>query len=304
MWFDISLPTAVAGCLGIASSFVGSLYLLPRSIQNLSHDNPTRIWYRFGAVSLVCVGTPVALFLLGKTGTTGMPMLEWIGIRKEGLVSATVLPLGLFVTLFLGPIAHHTFSYFQEPVIVGRDKNTSLLEFLNEFFPNFSSNSAAQLRNILVAPISEELCFRACMAPLLLSAGLSNSMIITCAPLFFGVAHLHHAIDHVRDGWSISQVVKVVAVQFTYTSIFGALEMFIYLRTGHLASICLIHMWCNLLGLPPLSFLNAHSPVYEHRQKIGLAYGIGIVGFIAGLFPLTDPSIYGCKLWMLNSIQN
>lgn len=40
------------------------------------------------------------------------------------------------------------------------------------------------------------------------------------------------------------------ALQFTYTTLFGGYATFVYLRTGSLLSVILVHTFCNWMGLP------------------------------------------------------
>lgn len=67
---------------------------------------------------------------------------------------------------------------------------------------NYWKNSVTDilwLRNHVVAPLSEEFVFRACMMPLILqSFNAVASVFIT--PLFFGVAHIHHIIERINMG--------------------------------------------------------------------------------------------------------
>lgn len=51
----------------------------------------------------------------------------------------------------------------------------------------------------MVAPLSEEFTFRACMMPLLLQS-IQPLTAVLITPLFFGVAHLHHMIERLRSG--------------------------------------------------------------------------------------------------------
>uniref|UniRef100_A0A8C3SN40 CAAX prenyl protease 2 n=1 Tax=Chelydra serpentina TaxID=8475 RepID=A0A8C3SN40_CHESE len=53
------------------------------------------------------------------------------------------------------------------------------------------------LRNQVIAPLTEELVFRACMLPMLIPCTGQGPAIFTC-PLFFGVAHFHHVIEQLR----------------------------------------------------------------------------------------------------------
>ena len=51
----------------------------------------------------------------------------------------------------------------------------------------------------MIAPLSEEWTFRACMLPLLLQCFSPPIAILVCT-LFFGVAHFHHVVERTRRG--------------------------------------------------------------------------------------------------------
>jgi hypothetical protein len=51
----------------------------------------------------------------------------------------------------------------------------------------------------------QEVVFRGCMIPLLVAAGFSRLAIIFGSPVFFGVAHLHHALQMIREGRPVSE---------------------------------------------------------------------------------------------------
>lgn len=57
-------------------------------------------------------------------------------------------------------------------------------------------------RNQVVAPLSEEWTFRACMLPLLLQCFSQTTAYFIC-PLFFGVAHFHHLVENTRRGMDL-----------------------------------------------------------------------------------------------------
>lgn len=118
------------------------------------------------------------------------------------------------------------------------------------------------------------------------------------SPLFFGVAHLHHCYGMVQQGVPVRQAVLTSAVQMTYTTLFGALEMFLFLRTGHLAAVFAVHSWCNLAGLPSLAFLHEADPNHGKRHLIGAVYAAGIAAFALGLGPLTSPALYRNDMYL------
>jgi prenyl protein peptidase len=79
-----------------------------------------------------------------------------------------------------------------------------------------------------------------------------NNTIIFLTPIVFGLAHIHHfyefRITHPHTPL-ISAVLRTV-LQLTYTTLFGGYATFIYLRTGSLLSVILVHAFCNWMGFP------------------------------------------------------
>jgi prenyl protein peptidase len=61
------------------------------------------------------------------------------------------------------------------------------------------------LRNYVIAPISEEFTFRACMLALIIHCTNPLVAVFIC-PIFFGAAHLHHMIEQMRFGvkWNVA----------------------------------------------------------------------------------------------------
>lgn len=137
------------------------------------------------------------------------------------------------------------------------------------------------LRNLLFAPFAEEVIFRACILPPLLSAGFSPSKASWIAPLFFGVAHLHHFYIQ-RHSCEWNALIMGLALQWGYTTLFGAYVSHVLVRTGSLWAVVVIHSFCNYMGLPQLQFLSRRSVLYDYRWIIGAAYSIGIVLFLVG----------------------
>lgn len=125
------------------------------------------------------------------------------------------------------------------------------------------------LRNHVVAPLSEEFTFRACMLPLLLQS-FSPMASIFITPMFFGVgkwpwfyqssysmrflykfaAHLHHMIERLRSGMDKRTAVIISFFQFFYTSIFGIYSAYLFVRTGHFVAPFIAHAFCNHMGFP------------------------------------------------------
>lgn len=64
------------------------------------------------------------------------------------------------------------------------------------------------IRNHIVAPLSEEFTFRACMMPLLLQS-FKPLAAVAITPMFFGIGHLHHIIERLRAGLPVKKILIV-----------------------------------------------------------------------------------------------
>jgi prenyl protein peptidase len=133
------------------------------------------------------------------------------------------------------------------------------------------------------------------MLPLLVGP-LSPETAVLVAPLFFGVAHLHHAVERVRKGQAVAAAVAVSLFQMVYTTLFGAYSAFLFLRTGHLAAPVLTHSLCNFMGFPDVGEI-FRRPTTGERAGLAAAYVMGAVSFALMLFPLTDPDMYGNDIY-------
>eukprot|EP00581_Thalassiosira_minuscula_P010944 CAMPEP_0183713020 /NCGR_PEP_ID=MMETSP0737-20130205/8027_1 /TAXON_ID=385413 /ORGANISM="Thalassiosira miniscula, Strain CCMP1093" /LENGTH=238 /DNA_ID=CAMNT_0025941769 /DNA_START=392 /DNA_END=1108 /DNA_ORIENTATION=- len=168
----------------------------------------------------------------------------------------------------------------------------------------------ARIRNLGIAPLAEEVIFRACLLPPLLASSrtikrsgenefglLSPTEASWIAPLFFGVAHLHHFYEqyrrlppHRKTKKILFQLSLGVIVQWTYTTLFGAYASHVFVRTGSLCGATLAHVFCNYMGLPNISFAHPTSVLYSYRWFLTIVYFIGMGLFAAGfssalLFP-------------------
>ena len=152
--------------------------------------------------------------------------------------------LALTVLLFAGPL-------FEKGVIEsgwrhwakGRDIHETLSSWIG-------------WRNYIAGPFTEELLFRS----LLLSLHLfirpppSQSILIFVTPLYFGIAHIHHFYEYTltHPFTPVPPALLRSVVQFGYTTVFGWYAAFLFLRTGNLWGIVVVHGFCNWMGLPRL----------------------------------------------------
>lgn len=84
----------------------------------------------------------------------------------------------------------------------------------------------------------------------LAQASLSKTIFLT--PIIFGLAHAHHFYEfrlthpHVPARAALLRSL----FQLAYTTLFGAYATFLFLRTGSLLAVCVVHAFCNCMGLP------------------------------------------------------
>lgn len=174
---------------------------------------------------------------------------------------------------------------------------------LNLILDEVKRNPVMSFRNVIFAPISEELVFRGIIVPVLYMAYSQSTsrtpsdaaMLTAWASVgWFGIAHLHHMIEKIRNGESFGNALKVSLVQLIYTSIFGFIAALLFIRTGTIYSSILSHMICNFVGLPDMGFM---QPPPNHHQRMGCNYQyryillalhvLGLILFSFVLFPWT-----------------
>ncbi|XP_071832839.1 CAAX prenyl protease 2-like isoform X2 [Apostichopus japonicus] len=266
-------------CSLLTAVFVGSLYIW----TPLQRDHPVTIKQRIVSVLAVSMMCPFALFFIAEDATEsqGYSMWQYLGLRREAIIPAAVLPLLVTMILFLGPLYMTYLDYWNESDTVCQGK---------KFRVTPSTVHILWLRNYIVAPFTEEFVFRACMLPLLTPCLGTTSSIFIC-PLFFGVAHIHHVSEKLRFRKRGDESIWLPAIfQFFYTSIFGAYSAFLFIRTGHLIGPFLSHAFCNIMGFPELEMIPQYPP--NQRAIIWTLLVLGLVMCVALLAPVTNPDYY------------
>lgn len=203
-----------------------------------------------------------------------------------GFTWSNVLPLLITPLLFSGPLYAQFLGKtlpFQKDWDFERDV---MVRFL----------SIVGLRNYFVAPITEEIVFRACVLTVYHMADASRMRMIFLSPLVFGAAHIHHAFEtyhrYGRTATAARRAIISTVIQFTYTSVFGFYCCYLFLRSGSLLPPIAAHMFCNVMGVPQPNYEISLMP--SRKLSILAAYLFGIIGFVGMLEPwsYTDRSLY------------
>ena len=290
-------------CTILAVAYVASLYcLVPPKIRRLhNRDDPIQIQWRGFATAIVCVISYMSYRIL---------FCESFVVAEMGHPTKWTVPLQSTLWVTCGVIVHTSMLYFGEYVrlvllvyeyIQKQDGKVRLSKLLyhtylwyinpiyESIFFNVNMKRWIVLRNLVIAPITEEIVFRVCMVSVLHSTGMETSRVCFVAPLFFGFAHVHHAALKLSRGNALVSVVLTTTFQFTYTSIFGAYASYIYQRSASLVAVVLCHSMCNALGFPDFSFIQPNSSLYRHRMILLTTITFSLVGFILCMVLLELP---------------
>ncbi|KIM36558.1 hypothetical protein M413DRAFT_449099 [Hebeloma cylindrosporum] len=263
-------------------------------------DDPDVIRARLVAVSIatvVCILCVLAVLWSNVGGTLqtldivleatllrlGFPSLNPFAFHFN---ARTLLPHLVTPMLFLGPI----FTGYLGGELPGQRNWMWRTHIVARFF------RIQGLRNYWIAPITEEIVFRACVLAIYHLSGASRTKMIFLAPLTFGLAHVHHCWEtYNRYGRTIAAA-KYAAIatllQLSYTTLFGFLVSYLFLRTGSILVPITAHMWCNVMGLPEIGY--ELKRFRKYRIAIITTYLTGIAAFtyLLGRWTETEGNFY------------
>jgi prenyl protein peptidase len=239
-----------------------------RPSSTLTRDAPSVIRARIRSVTVSCIVCSISSFLVvraaaasdGAQISSSWAALHHLGYFPVGFAE-TVNTLMLTAALFMGPL-------FEAGIVEGRWKDWVRLRDVDVLsswpgWRNLVAVSYTQLPILLSTcqvlmsllyqgPVTEEILFRSASVPLLLLSGASTTTIVFLTPIVFGLAHVHHFYEFriTHPHTPIVQAVLRSVLQFTYTTLFGGYATFLFLRTGSLLSVVLVHAFCNWIGFP------------------------------------------------------
>jgi len=291
-----SLTQALLYCSLASVGFVGSLYaFVPSKVNLLERNDALQIKWRSASGSIACIAALTAFPLFFGAM---VPYQAHVSTLLSDEIRACAGVLLNSSLLFLGPIAvsmMNVYDYLQ------RNQSQTMATFLqayHDFYLRPIGNGILRpagnerwiyLRNLVFAPLTEEIVFRGSIVSALARTTLSTGSIVIIAPLFFGSAHIHHALVKLRQGDSPMTVAIQTAVQFAYTSLFGSYASFAYLRSRSILAVTLSHSFCNAMGLPNLQFVRKGGHLHSYRMWLLAAHVGGVVAFgltIERLLPL------------------
>ncbi|KAI9850129.1 MAG: hypothetical protein M1838_006064 [Thelocarpon superellum] len=244
------VPAITPQAAAVLSILYTLLYVLPlyvsptsRPSTQLSRDAPSVIRARIRAVTFSCIVSTAATFYVIATWGHASPLEA---VRLLGYWPVSVGAIGksftLTALLFAGPL-------FEKGIVEGGWKDWTRGEQLGEVFGSWIG-----WRNFVAGPITEEIVFRSTIIPPHILAKTPPDRMVFLTPLYFGIAHVHHFYEYklTHPHTPLLPALLRVVIQFAYTSVFGFFASFVFLRTGSLPAVVLVHSFCNLCGLPRL----------------------------------------------------
>jgi len=271
----------------LSSTFVGVLYLAPKRIRQLNRESPQQIKWRASLAALACLlscsTSSYALHILTGNRDLRLHVPGFLDVSRD--VPSTCLVLAQTGILYLGPLSEMALELYRA---LKADKQLSFLQFWQSWYSIYIDPTLQRivkpdglrwqtLRNLLVAPVTEEIVFRYLIVSVWKATHTSYIPLLT--PLFFGIAHIHHACVGLFNGERPGIVALRSAFPFTYTTAFGSYVSYAFLRRESLLAVTASHMFCNSMGLPSFGFVSPKSPLYSMRYRLWACHLVGIACF-------------------------
>lgn len=275
--YQCSYIKCILECLLLSVIYVSSLY-----VWNSQHsrDHPSTIKKRFLSVSFMLIISPLYTWYF-ISDKTKVPIRYWLGLKWDGIFMSAASSLFLTCILFMGPICLICCKNIQLKNIISIENIKSKVTEL------------IWLRNYVVAPISEEFTFRACIIPLLLQSFQPMTTILIC-PIFFGAAHFNQWIERMRAGVPCLDAFIMSVFQFMYTTIFGAYSALLFISTGNVIGPIMAHKFCNHMGFP--DFREMFQFQEPKRSCLLVLSLVGLILWCILIKYTSDPRIYSNQM--------
>ncbi|GFZ43701.1 hypothetical protein JCM24511_01421 [Saitozyma sp. JCM 24511] len=255
-------------------------------------DHPETIKRRMTAVGLATAGSILGVWIVVK---------HVGGYTARQSIRPTLILLGIPTALpslpatHLPSLAHAALPYLLAPTLLLGPLYAMWLDgtlplqgygsLTHRIKGHWASWGLVDMRNYVVGPLTEELVFRSTILAVSSLARLSLASLVLATPLWFGVAHAHHAWEVYRKSErgraAAIRALAGCAFQLTYTTLFGWFAAYLFLRTRSVLPPLAAHVYCNIMGiyLPGTAIRRYPSK----RIAIWASYLAGIAGFVFGL---------------------
>lgn len=257
-------------CCSIAFAFVAGL-----NVVSGNHDRNQRRT----VLLRIAVASVVSILATAWVSVYFQISLEDLGLKKEGIFKVSVLSVLSAVLLYTGPLVQPFFARRKE----GTSALQAYLQHLAQHLADEIDRWDIALRNLVVAPVTEEWLFRGCMLAVLLPT-MGVRVAVVTVPMLFGLAHTHHLLEWYRNPRNVqlSQAFNNVLFQFLYTSIFGSYAAYLFVVTKQIYGVILAHSFCNFMSFPNISGIRKCT----QPNTVWCFYIFGLVSFFLYLWLL------------------
>ncbi|KAH9594132.1 CAAX prenyl protease [Schistosoma haematobium] len=187
----------ILNCIFYSFLFISGLYFAGGKFPR---DHPETIKRR--VVSVFVTGTISMIHILTYIRSYDRPPFQLssyefgkLFIRLDGLLEAVIISVILTLVMYFGVVLDDICS------------GDMLVIFDVQYWKDRIFNWIS-LRNFVIAPLAEELIFRACVTFHLLPLFSSCVMLCFVSSLFFSLAHFHHVFESVKSGQDLQSAFK------------------------------------------------------------------------------------------------
>jgi len=269
------MRSGVCVALSIPCVFVGAIRVC--DARGVDRNHVSSIRRRAVGVFLACIYSLVLTAVCTDEFAIDNPFVQFGRI---------ISVLFMTMTLFIGPLTVlvctelHTMRRYL-------DRDVSLFSYIVNKLPQTTDERWRLGRDVVLAPIGEEICFRACVIHLLTPYTLTSAQAIYMTPMLFAGAHFHHLVQRVRHGDTIMQAALETAFQSVYTYAFGVYAAYVYVRTRALWPAVGAHMFCNAIGHPDVHALVDTDSSRNTRIFYTCAYVLGVIVWVIAMINFT-----------------
>lgn len=232
------VSTAAVFALGLSVAYVAVLWVdKTHRVGQRSYADPHVIRHRVVVASCTTAAELLVTALLvagASVRSNHLPWSEALHFALSGLgllvsvraaVLAALVGVGLTSLMYVAQLVEEGLHH-QLP----GQANARVGRFVSPF------RSPASVRNFIAGPLTEELVFRACVLAPFLTAQVGRLSVLFLCPVFFALAHTHHAYEHyVAHGRTRQAAIlgfQMALVQVAYTFVFGWYANWLFLRSG------------------------------------------------------------------------